>query len=497
MKRILLFIVCLITLSTFKVQAAPSFSAVNSDGVTLYYNITDAVNHTVEVTNYYGGEGSTWYGGSITPGSYIRYTNTVINIPQTVTNAGDSYTVNAIGTNAFLYGEMTTCTLPNTIKTIGENSFSTCQNLTSINLPEGLISMGIGAFYETNALISITLPSTLRSAGAQAFEHSAIKHIYNLENTKLETLPSHFLGMGSPVEDDVLLPPTLKKMEGFCFLQSRFTHITIPQSVETIEYYALGQIPSLKTVVLERAVPPVGSGTFSVLPDLHVYVPIDATYAYETAPEWSNYVGKYIEQVKIGAQGYITFYLGSENFEVPAGCTAYIVTGITKGADKDDAVVKAFGAGKIIPKKTGFILQGPANTTVTYQANVSGTEENVAGNLLVGTATGEEFSSTGKRYYVLANGDQGMGFYRQGTRQGMSIKLPAHRAGLCLDESIARAKGFVVDFDAAREAAETTSISSVRPEVQKKNDAIYDLQGRRIAHPTHGIYIVNGKKIVK
>lgn len=166
MKRILLFIVCLITLSTFKVQAAPSFSAVNSDGVTLYYNITDAVNHTVEVTNYYGGEGSTWYGGSITLGSYIRYTNTVINIPQTVTNAGNSYTVNAIGTNAFLYGEMTTCTLPNTIKTIGENSFSTCQNLTSINLPEGLISMGIRAFYETNALISITLPSTLRSAGA-------------------------------------------------------------------------------------------------------------------------------------------------------------------------------------------------------------------------------------------------------------------------------------------------------------------------------------------
>lgn len=250
------------------------------------------------------------------------------------------------------------------------------------------------------------------------------------------------------------------------------------------------------------------AGSLSKPKNLKIIVPTDVTNAYCSVTDesgaggysWKDYADFYREEVKIGASGYTSFYLDTENFLVPAGCTAYIITGVTPSGSislPDQAKVKAFGAGKIIPKKTGFILQGPANTTVTYQANVSGTEENVAGNLLVGTATGEEFSSTGKRYYVLANGDQGMGFYRQGTRQGMSIKLPAHRAGLCLDESIARAKGFVVDFDAAREAAETTSISSVRPEVQKKNDAIYDLQGRRIAHPTHGIYIVNGKKIVK
>ena len=52
----------------------------------------------------------------------------------------------------------------------------------------------------------------------------------------------------------------------------------------------------------------------------------------------------------------------------------------------------------------------------------------------------------------------------------------------------------IIDFDAAREA---TGISSVNSDVQKKEDVIYDLQGRRVAHPSHGIYIINGKKVVK
>jgi len=31
---------------------------------------------------------------------------------------------------------------------------------------------------------------------------------------------------------------------------------------------------------------------------------------------------------------------------------------------------------------------------------------------------------------------------------------------------------------------------------QTQTDVIYDLQGRRVTHPTRGIYIMNGKKMV-
>ena len=239
----------------------------------------------------------------------------------------------------------------------------------------------------------------------------------------------------------------------------------------------------------------------SIVPTLQVaYVPIDATKAYQTTPGWSERSSLYREKVSFGATGYRSFYLENENFLVPAGCTAYIITGTTPSGNitnPDQAVVKAFTAGKIIPKKTGFILQGPASSTVAYQANVTGTEESVAGNYLVGTATEQELSGAGYKYYVLANGDQGMGFYSQGTRGGASIKLGAHHAGLRLPAAIARAKSFTVDFESARQEAEATGISTIEPTKQPHADVIYDLQGRRIVNPIHGIYIINGKKVIK
>ncbi len=47
----------------------------------------------------------------------------------------------------------------------------------------------------------------------------------------------------------------------------------------------------------------------------------------------------------------------------------------------------------------------------------------------------------------------------------------------------------------ARMNCKTSSIHPVTP--SKPSDLYYDLQGRRISQPIHGIYITNGNKIVK
>ena len=41
-----------------------------------------------------------------------------------------------------------------------------------------------------------------------------------------------------------------------------------------------------------------------------------------------------------------------------------------------------------------------------------------------------------------------------------------------------------------------TGIVEIDDERQTKDDAIYDLSGRRVAKPTRGVYIVNGRKVV-
>ena len=43
----------------------------------------------------------------------------------------------------------------------------------------------------------------------------------------------------------------------------------------------------------------------------------------------------------------------------------------------------------------------------------------------------------------------------------------------------------------------STAISTVKAEVDDAEATYYDLQGRRVTNPTRGVYIVNGRKVVK
>lgn len=47
------------------------------------------------------------------------------------------------------------------------------------------------------------------------------------------------------------------------------------------------------------------------------------------------------------------------------------------------------------------------------------------------------------------------------------------------------------------DASNTTGITTLTNSDITKENITYDLQGRRITNPTHGIYIVNGKKVIK
>ena len=473
-KIILLFLGCMMSVLTYA-QAAYDFMAINSDGIRMYYQISDPVNHYVTLTN---GDG-----GLLNPPSVDPYDTQVralgirtFKVPATVENAGITYHVKSIGYQAL---------------------FANSYTYTYI-LPEGLETIEESGMWITYTAQNVNFPSTLKTIKPYGLAGMSALATFDLSHTQVTELDNVF-GLNFNVEK-IIFPETLKTIKGVIGYNSasNFTSITIPAAVETIGYFAGN---NLNTIHMKPVTPPTpANGNLKINSTATIYVPADATQPYETAAQWSSYPGQYREQLNIGATGYITYYLENENFKVPTGCTAYIITGVTPSGSvttPDQAVVKAFTAGKIIPKQTGFVLQGPANSTVTYEANVTGTEESVAGNLLIGTATEQQFSATGKRFYILANGDQGMGFYKQGTRGGMSIKLKAHRAGLRLDESVARAKSIVFDFDTARQEAETTGIQNVPTNGEQQDDVVYDLQGRRVTNPTHGIYIINGKKVIK
>ena len=455
MKRLYLLIFSLIVIFTTKAQSPTEFTQ-NINGVTITYKIIDQANRYVEV--------SAQSGGAFTP-------------PQ--------------------------LTFPEAVYKSGET-----QPYTITKIAGGIFNGSLGQGWSGTGTVTITFPSSLEEIGWMAFAHAFdVKEVDLSKCTKLKKLEGLNFHRGRITK--LSLPEGLEVIKGGTFDDNKLVSIDIPSTVKEIRGNAFGDNPTLKTVNLRKVpiVPLSGSGGFgsgspfrNADPNLKIYVNTDLTGLYATAADWSDEAGKYIEAIDMNATGYASLYLENENFEVPAGCTAYIITGITPSGSPttpDQAVVKAFGAGKIIPKQTGFILQGAPNTTIEYRAAVTGAEESVSGNMLIGTATAQEFSSAGNKYYILANGGEGIGFYKQGTRDGASIKLAAHRAGLCLPDAIAPAKGFIVDFEAARSAGGTTGIRSIGTTKTSGEDIIYDLQGRRVTHPTHGIYIINGKKVLK
>ena len=68
------------------------------------------------------------------------------------------------------------------------------------------------------------------------------------------------------------------------------------------------------------------------------------------------------------------------------------------------------------------------------------------------------------------------------------------------DGTIAANKAYLTTAAGAREFFlfdEATGIESIDHSPLTIDHSVYDLQGRRVAQPTKGLYIVNGKKVIK
>lgn len=330
-------------------------------------------------------------------------------------------------------------------------------------------------------------------------------------------LAAHFINYNRPFPnmEELILPKTLEYIGSTAIVAAAPLKKLTFQALQA--YDAIGVASDnydgyfIEEIRMLMETPPVNTSNWYGFFELRtqkdkpfrIFVPLESTYRYK-ADKFFKYHTKqydllpnYYEELKIGPNGYTSYYLEHENFEVPTGSIAYIVKGaINRLNYTGDAVVEAFPAGSIIPKQTGFILSGTAGSTVAYRACVDGPEVDVTGNLLVGTATEQEFSGAGYKYYIFGNGSEGQGFYHQGTRKGNSMKVGAHRAGLKLPTTgFSPAKQFIFNFEEAVRNT-VTGISTVKTESAAKDAPIYNLQGCRVTNPTNGIYIVNGKKVL-
>ena len=206
-----------------------------------------------------------------------------------------------------------------------------------------------------------------------------------------------------------------------------------------------------------------------------------------------NLYRKVSHAIKIGKTGYSTFYYSTNDAKLPEGLTAY-----TYSIKQDGDVMKLvsshqFNAGDTIPANCAVVVKGkPGNYSIALLEPTS-TEQYE--NVLKGTNYAKVIDNdANKQYYMLSldNNGENVGFY-WGAADGGAFTNKAHGAYLAIEKS---ANGKVTSFVLNPEGECATGITSVKTD-SKMASAIYDLSGRRTVNPSHGFYIINGKKYLK
>ena len=206
-----------------------------------------------------------------------------------------------------------------------------------------------------------------------------------------------------------------------------------------------------------------------------------------------NLYRKVSHAIKIGKTGYSTFYYSTNDAKLPEGLTAY-----TYSIKQDGDVTKLvsthqFNAGDIIPANCAVVVKGkPGDYSIDLLEPTS--TENYE-NVLKGTNYAKVIENdANKQYYMLSldNNGKNVGFY-WGAADGRAFTNKAHGAYLAIEKS---ANGKVTSFVLNPKGECATGITSVKTD-SKMASAIYDLSGRRTVNPSHGFYIINGKKYLK
>ena len=182
-------------------------------------------------------------------------------------------------------------------------------------------------------------------------------------------------------------------------------------------------------------------------------------------------------KLTVGETGYATAYFPFA-VTIPAGVTAYTVAAAADGV----ATLKKLSG--TIPAHTGVVLSGTVNTPCTFEiaADVAAVDGNMLEGMTIATAVPAETKA-----YILADGSKGVGFYRLSES----------------DRTIAANKAYLIVDDAAEPSAFSLKLDGGLTGIEGVESAgadapVYDLQGRRLPQvPEKGIYIQNGKKIMK
>lgn len=249
-------------------------------------------------------------------------------------------------------------------KYTGSSPIYTYRNdIKTVIIEEGITSIGAAFFYQCSNMTSITMPSTLKLINYEAFRGctkletieigAGVERImgrWTTDCSKLNYISvaagnTHFVSIGgvlytSDLSILVRFPEALNTKEyvipeGTVYAATDALYklalvesITIPTTMVDIEYGSFDSCPKLKTLVLKSSTPPTLHKTMSGTSLSGIYVPCGEAATYTNNGNWSSYGGGKIQDAVV-----VEFYVETNNVELGdveitsrADCEGYEMT---------------------------------------------------------------------------------------------------------------------------------------------------------------------------
>ena len=456
--------------------------------------------------------------------------------------------VTSIGLGAFAENSgLTSIVIPNSVTSIGNFAFYGCSALTSIEIPNSVTSIGVRAFWDCSGLTSIEIPNSVTSIGNYAFYSTAwynnqpdgvvyagnVLYTYKgtMSNNTSITIKDGTLGIagsafsGCSGLTSIEIPNSVTSIGNFAFERcSGLTNVEIPNSVTSIGNSAFYNCSGLTSIVIPNSVTSIGSSAFRGCSGLtSIEIPNSVTsigsYAFEGCKNLKTVINDSYLILKQGSTsyGYIAYYADivitpvnginpiTSLAELSNSSVYYIYQpyhskGVTSWAvatdgdalksnkdlniaiDKNDTR-QQFAILSIDGGVTCYLYHIATQMFVNLDGSLNATPGDAI-NFMAGKYENTFIAYFDNEHYVNVGGKQQMIIDDWDTPDGGNSCLIIPVGEFDPSNALEMFEGYTTEID----------------EMQGENEkVVYDLNGRRIVdaeYLEHGVYIVNGKKIL-
>lgn len=327
-----------------------------------------------------------------------------------------------------------------TVVKIGENAFYYCSELSSVIIPQTVTYIGSQAFMGCGAITSITIPSSVTFIGHWVFTNCiSLNNIVFEDGDKTLEWDNYFsatIFYGCLI-DSLYLGRNLKRTDEYYahgpFEDSSVKKLVVGNTVTEIEEYSFFRCSKLKEISLGNSITTIGQYAFA---DCDNLTEISLPNSVTTIGESAFYDCENLTKVSLGNS----------------------VTKIGDFAFKDCENLTEISLGKSVAEIGSGVLTGCSNLTTIYSLNPT-------------PPTFESDEFTNKQY--------------------INMNVYVAKGSLAAYQTADIRK----NFWNLQEYSTDTGIGNITVDGVQENK-IYDLQGRKLDAPQHGINIINGKKVL-